>query len=87
MEVACVGALVGPDEFAEAVFHADFVVAGVGCAVCPHFFAVALLLVFHPVALVLRTVHVLVEALPVGFVCLPLADVDVPGGVDEPPVA
>lgn len=70
-EIAVIGRAISPLEVTDAVLATVLVLALVLSAVWPNFFALAMLLVLGPVALVLGAVHVIVFTVAVGFVVLP----------------
>ena len=73
-----------PLEQTMAVFLALLVIACIGCAIGPVFFASPVVLIIEPVTLVRCTILVEVGAFTIRFVVFPEADIDIAISVDDP---
>ena len=82
LELALILGAVGPAESASAILLAEFVFAFEDRAIWPGLLSFAFLLVLDPFTLVFGAVSVVVDAIPMRFVILPVAFVDVAVGVN-----
>jgi hypothetical protein len=77
VELAHIAGLILPPKHAEAFFLSSNVLALIDSTIGPSLGSLPVLLIFEPIALVSRAIHVHVHTFALGFVIEPLSFVDV----------
>lgn len=83
-EVAGVGVAIRPEELALPVFLVLMVEPLEPCAICKGLFALALSHIKFPLTLVLAPIHRVVSTNPMGLIILPLSDIHITIGMQQP---